>query len=123
MAGQGDGSALWPYSGNTCSITQGALTDINGDDTLQVVNAYASLYSTGLSDVLATSGDPSNGYYLDYYYSVEPCLYFQAFAVRTPTPDGTADWNQWTLATLSDGSGTRMFLWNKSTGACTCGGA
>ena len=32
------------------------------------------------------------------------------------TPDGTADWNRWTLATLSDGSGFGMFLWNQSTG-------
>jgi hypothetical protein len=37
--------------------------------------------------------------------------------VHTPTPDGTADWNQWTLATLGYAGGTGMFLWNESTGA------
>ncbi len=104
LAGQGDGSALWPYSGCTCSITQGDLTDFNGDNPLQVVNAYASVYSTGLPDLLATSGDSTNGYYLDYYYSTAPCGFIQAFAINTPTPDGTADWNRWTLATLSEGS-------------------
>ncbi len=40
-----------------------------------------------------------------------PCLYFNTFTVHTPTPDGTADWNQWTLATLSYAGGT----------ACSCG--
>ncbi len=117
LAGQGDGSALWPYSGSTCSITQGDLTDFNGDNPLQVVNAYASVYGTGLPDLLATSGDSTNGYYLDYYYSTAPCGFIQAFAISTPTPDGTADWNRWTLATLSEGSGFGMFLWNQSTGA------
>ena len=46
-----------------------------------------------------------------------PCLYFNTFTVHTPTPDGTADWNQWTLATLGYAGGTGMFLWNESTGA------
>ena len=117
LSGQGDGSALGPYSGSTCTITQGLLTDFNGDNPLQVADAYASLYGTGLPDLLATSGDPGNGYYLDYYYAFAPCAYNQAFTIKTPTPDGTADWNQWTLATLSDGGGMGMFLWNRSTGA------
>ena len=79
--------------------------------------ANSSVYGTGLPDLLATSGDSTNGYYLDYYYAFAPCLFTQAFAIQTPTPDGTADWNRWTLATLSDGSGMGMFLWNQSTGA------
>jgi hypothetical protein len=117
LEGQGDGSALWPFSGSECAITQGILTDFNGDNPLQIANAYASLYGTGLPDFLAISGDPANGYYLDYYDASVPCLFFQAFAIRTPTPDGTADWNRWTLATLPDGGGAGMFLWNQSTGA------
>ena len=117
LAGQGDGSALGPYSGSTCTITQGILTDFNGGNPLQVANAYASINGTGLPDLLATSGDATNGYYLDYYYAPSPCLFIQAFAIKTPTPDGTPDWNRWTLATLSDGSGMEMFLWNQSAGA------
>lgn len=87
LAGQGDGSALWPYGGDTCAIPSVGLTDVNGDNPLQVVNAYASISGASM---------PS---------------------INTPTPDGTADWNQWTLATLQDGSGTGMFLWKPSTGA------
>ena len=117
LAGQGDGSALGPYSGSTCTITQGFLTDFNGDNPLQVANAYASLYGTGLPDLIATSGDATNGYYLDYYDATSPCDFIQTFAIKTPTPDGTADWNQWTVATLSDGGGMGMFLWNQGTGA------
>ena len=109
-----------------CSPTQvvpaasslGALADFNGDNPLQVANAYASRYGAGLTDLLAVSGDPVNGYSLDYFTSdFEPCIFSQAFAATTLTPDGTADWNKWTLATLSDASGAGMFLWNQSTGA------
>ena len=117
LAGSGDGSALQPASGSACTISSGDLTDFNGDNPLQVVNAYGSIYGTGLPDLLAVSGDPGNGYYLDYYDAGVPCLYFNTFTVHTPTPDGTADWNQWTLATLSYAGGTGMFLWNESTGA------
>jgi hypothetical protein len=117
LAGSGDGSALQPDSGSECTIPSGGLTDFNGDNPLQVVNAYGSIYGTGLPDLLATSGDPGNGYYLDYYDAGSPCLYFNTFTVHTPTPDGTADWNQWTLATLGYAGGTGMFLWNESTGA------
>jgi hypothetical protein len=85
--GQGDGSAL---SGSQGNLPQGILADFNGDNPLQIANAYASLYDTGLPDLPAISGDPANGYYLDYYYAVGTAPYFQAFAVNTVTPCGTA---------------------------------
>jgi hypothetical protein len=116
LPGQGDGSALWPYSG--CALPSVTFTDLNGDSPLQIVNTYASANNSGLPDLLATSGDSVNGYYLDYYVNAsEPCTFFQDFTISTPTPDGTADWNLWTLATLHDGTGTGMFLWKPSTGA------
>ena len=118
LAGQGDGSALQPVSGSTCAISSGGLADFNGDNPLQVANAYASVSGDGLTDLLTISGDPANGYSLDYFTSdFVPCLFSQAFAATNVTPDGTADWNKWTLATLSDASGMGMFLWNQSTGA------
>lgn len=117
LAGSGDGSPFIPISGNETSISAGILTDANGDNPLQLVNAYGSIYGTGLPDVLATSGDPVNGYYLDYYDSFVPGLFSNTFAIHTPTPDGTADWNQWTLATLRFAGSTGMFLWNEGTGA------
>ena len=118
LAGQGDGSALQTVSGSSCVISSGVLADFNGDNPLQVANAYASVNDDGLPDLLTVSGDPAKGYSLDYFTSdFEPCLFSQAFAATNVTPDGTADWNKWTLATLSDASGTGMFLWNQSTGA------
>jgi hypothetical protein len=118
LAGQGDGSAVQPVSGSSCAIFSGGLADFNGDNPLQVANAYASVSDDGLTDLLTVSGDPVNGYSLDYFTSdFEPCMFSQAFAATTVTPDGTADWNKWTLATLSDASGTGMFLWNQGTGA------
>jgi hypothetical protein len=81
------------------------------------VNAYGSIYGTGLPDVLATSGDPVNGHYLDFYEEFAPGGFFDTFALHTTTPDGTADWNKWTLATLSYCGRIGMFLWNQNTGA------
>lgn len=117
LAGSGDGSAIEPISGNVSTISPGILTDANGDNPLQVVNAYGSIYGTGLPDLLATSGDPVHGFYLDYYEEFFPGGFFNTFTIRTPTPDGTADWNQWTLATLQYAGSTGMFLWNQGTGA------
>ena len=117
VRGTGDGSALPGIANDAVSLFPGTFADANGDNPLQLVNAYASLYDTGVPDLLATAGDPANGYYLDYYEDQGPGFYFNTFAIHTPTPDGTADWNQWTLATLSYSGGTGMFLWNESTGA------
>jgi hypothetical protein len=107
----GDGSAL-----TADGIFAGFADNANFDNPLQVVNAYASIYGTGAPDLLAISGDPVNGFYLA-YYSDEGGFANNTFTVNTPTPDGTADWNKWTLATASDSGGTGMFLWNESTGA------
>ncbi len=118
LAGSGDGSALQSQvSPNSVDIPSGAFTDFNGDNPLQVVNAGPSIYGTGLPDLLATSGDPVNGYYLDYYDAFGPGNYSFTFEIQTPTPDGTNDWNNWTLAAYTGTSGTGMFLWNESTGA------
>jgi hypothetical protein len=118
LAGPGDGSALNSVPQGDCTVSSGMLADFNGDNPLLVANAYASLNGSGLPDLLTVSGDAVNGYSLDYFISGgAPCLFFQAFTDSTVTPDGTADWNKWTLATLGDGSGAGMFLWNQSTGA------
>jgi hypothetical protein len=119
LASPGDGSALNSVPQSDCIISAGILADVNGDNPLQVANAYASLNGSGLPDLLTISGDPVNGYSLNYFISGgAPCGFFQTFTTSTTlSPDGTADWNKWTLATLSGGSGTGMFLWNQSTGA------
>lgn len=117
LHGSGDGSAL-SLSGGNAFVFPGALADGNADNPIQLVNAYASIYGTGQPDLLATNGDPVNGYYLDYYQDgFGPGNFFNTFAIHTPTPDGTADWNKWTLATFGNAGGTGMFLWNQGTGA------
>jgi hypothetical protein len=117
LDGPGDGSALPGIANYSAAISQGSLADGNGDNPLQVVNAYGSIYGTGLPDILAINGDPANGYYLDYYEEFAPGGFFNTFSIHAPTPDGTNDWNQWTLATADGSSGISMFLWNESTGA------
>jgi hypothetical protein len=116
LDGTGDGSALQPIA-RLVGTFQGALSDMNGDNPLQVVNAYGSIYGTGLPDLLAINGDPANGYYLDYYNEFIPGGFNNTFSIHTPTPDGTDDWSQWTLATVDGTAGIGMFLWNQSTGA------
>ena len=117
LDGTGDGSALQPIANYSVGVPQGVMSDINGDNPLQVVNAYGSIYGTGLPDLLAINGDPANGYYLDYYDEFIPGAFNNTFSIQTPTPDGTADWNDWTLATEDGSGGIGMFLWNESTGA------
>lgn len=117
LDGPGDGSALPQNANYGAAIFQGDLSDSNGDNPLQVLNAYGSIYGTGLPDILAVNGDPSNGYYLDYYEESVPGSFFNTFSIHTATPDGTGDWNQWTLATADGSGGIGMFLWNESTGA------
>jgi hypothetical protein len=97
----GDGSPL-PNPDENVSIAAGDLTDANGDNPLLVVNAYGSIYGTGLPDLLAINGDPVNAYYLDYYGEFLPGGFINTFSIHTPTPDGTQDW---TLATLSCSGG------------------
>jgi hypothetical protein len=55
------GAWSWP------AILSGELADFNGDNPLQVANAYASVDADGLTDLLAISGDPAHGYSLDYF--------------------------------------------------------
>ncbi|MEV6023033.1 hypothetical protein [Streptomyces sp. NPDC052036] len=50
-----------------------------------------------------------------------PTVAFQDINGNNPTPDGTTDWSNWTIATMQlptrgGGSGTAMYLWKKSTG-------
>jgi hypothetical protein len=117
LHGTGNGAPL-PAVDENVNIPIGSLADANGDNPLQLVNAYTSLYDTGFPDLLAINGDPVNGYYLDYYEDgFAPGILTNTFSIQTPTPDGTEDWNDWTLATLSYPGGVGMFLWNESTGA------
>jgi hypothetical protein len=121
--GDGDGSPLNPVSGNTFSIPAGAFQDINGDNPLQLANAgNTSGGNTGFPDLIGVSGDSASGYALTLYPSgFGAGVYGFPVALNVNTPDGTADWNNWTAATMQlpttgGASSTAMYLWKKSTG-------
>ncbi|MGW6523524.1 hypothetical protein [Streptomyces sp. NPDC054962] len=122
IKGNGDGSPLNPVSGNSFNIQGGSLQDIYGDNPVQLANAgNISGRSTGFPDLVGISGDSANGYALNLYASGFVAGLFFPVALNATTPDGTADWNDWTVATTQlptpgGGSSTAMFLWNKSTG-------
>ncbi|MFF1444866.1 hypothetical protein [Streptomyces sp. NPDC058295] len=122
VKGNGDGSPLNPVSGNTINIYGGSLQDVYGNNPLQLANAgTTSGRDTGFPDLIGISGDSANGYALNLYASGFNAGLFFPVTLNATTPDGTANWNDWTVATTQlptpgGGGSTAMFLWNKSTG-------
>ncbi|MEU6220931.1 FG-GAP-like repeat-containing protein [Streptomyces sp. NPDC047022] len=127
LSGNGDGSALnTRYNEDVKNITSGSFQDIYGDDSTPVQLANAGTASDSGSpypDLIGVSGNATNGYALNLYQAQATIRTWIAFplTVNANTPDGTADWNNWTLSTMQlpasgGGSSTAMFLWNKSTG-------
>jgi len=125
LDGNGDGSVLESEdAGNTLAIPSSEFSnlDVNGDIPLQVADGYNADPNDNAAypDLITVSGDSTNGYYLDYYQNGGSIgTYWNAVQLAsTDTPDGTMDWNDWTIATMADSSGnTDMFLYNASTGA------
>lgn len=115
LGGSGDGTVVWPYSGNQKNLY---LWDYNGDTPIQFANAYDSRHVDGpADDLIAISGDASNGYYLNYYANTIGLLDADPqFFIHTNTPDGTPDWQNWKMTTTQVASGTAMYLWKPSTG-------
>jgi hypothetical protein len=99
-------------------IYPGTLTDNNGDNPLQLANAYnSSGHNYYYPDLIGTSGDVANGYYLSYYPNSNfTGGYGFVIQLDTATSTGGRDWNNWTIASTQLPSGTAMFLWNSSTG-------
>lgn len=126
------GGAVYPYldngqpistaSGSETSISPGTFQDFNGDNPSQLANA-GSISGSGstIPDLIGTAGDPANGYALDLYQAGAGAGFYNEITLNATTPDGTADWNNWTIATmqLPKGNGTSstaMYLWKRSTG-------
>lgn len=116
-----DSSVLNPLvSGNSASISADSLCDFDWDtfscdgNPAQLVNAGDSNGGgTGIPSLIGIFGS-----HLAYYNGFAPGAYGSPVDLATPTPDGTMDWDQWTLATAQLVSGaTDMFLWNRATGA------
>ncbi|WP_280723211.1 hypothetical protein [Kitasatospora sp. MAA4] len=120
LRGNGTGAPL-AAGGNT--ITSGTFQDFNGNNPTQLADAgTTSGGSTGFPDLLGVLGDAANGYGLDLYQGGTVVGQYQfPVALNVNTPDGTADWNNWTIATTQlpatgGGTSTAMYLWKKSTG-------
>jgi hypothetical protein len=102
----------------TTEIAPGSLADGNGDNPLQLANAYNAdpNDNTAYADLVGINGDPANGYYLAYYQNAStPGSWADPDILSTPAPDGTMNWNDWQLTTMQDPAGyADMFLYNPS---------
>jgi hypothetical protein len=116
FGGNGDGSPLNPTT--ETSLFSGTFSDFNGDNPIQLANAYNSAGS-GLAfpDLFGIVGDPTNGYTLDYYPNQGLTgAYYVATALSVATPTGGTDWQNWRIFSKLMPSGTALALWNPSTG-------
>ncbi|MEU7306243.1 LamG-like jellyroll fold domain-containing protein [Streptomyces sp. NPDC007206] len=123
ISGNGDGSPLASrYNENVTNVTSDYLLDLYGDSPIQLADGgTVSGGGSPYPDLIDISGDTNNGYALNIYQASGTIGYWTPMQVNVKTPDGTFDWQNWTLATMQlptsgGGSSTAMFLWNKSTG-------
>ena len=127
--GNGGGEIL-ADSGDEHSISAETLSDENGDSPLQIANAYdaaatveynndGTAWDDYYPDLIAISGDDTDQYYLDYYEDTSDTIgdYAPTTLTGTNSPDGKADWQDWTIASAEIDSQVDLVLWNKSTGA------
>jgi Concanavalin A-like lectin/glucanases superfamily len=118
--GTGDGSVLQPQqSGNEHTLGSGILSDEDGNNPIQIANAYnASGQNNPYPDLIGINGT-TGAYYLGYYPTQNGVnLYGDVVVLANLTPTGGTDWDSWTITTTSTGyPGPGMFLRNKSTGA------
>jgi hypothetical protein len=127
IAGNGNSSSLVPSSGNTSTAQGGLLASSDNADTPQVLvgAGNASELSTGTDDLIGISGDSVNGYELDLYTNglCTGCAFGGGYeynqTLATQAPDGTADWQNYALATAQPGNASAVVLFalDKPTGA------
>lgn len=108
LDGNGDGTVLDDQdAANTTAVSSANFidNDPNGDVPLQVANGYNADPNDNAAypDLITVSGDPTNGYYLEYYQNGgTPGYWVVSDVLSTATPDGTMDWNQWQITTMQD---------------------
>jgi hypothetical protein len=125
LATNGDGSVIDPGADGSTSFTGNQLCELNFDTlatdcpTVLANAGDTEGNGSGFADLIGINGDSDSGYHLTYLANTGgPALYSPAADLSTTSPDGTMDWNNWTVATAQNSSGkTDMFLWNKTTGA------
>ena len=128
IGGNGNASPLVPVSGNVFTVDSGLLASGANNDTPTVLTGAgnASQIGTGTDDLIGIAGDAVNGYELDLYTN-GPCTgcaaagtYGYNQALATQAPDGTNDWNNYSLATAQPGGNPAavvLFALDKATGA------
>ncbi|MBO0880956.1 MAG: hypothetical protein J2P17_11555, partial [Mycobacterium sp.] len=129
IGGTGDVSPLDPVSGNLWGFPGQALIDpfyANPDNPSLVVGAGdASEQATGLDDLIGILGDTNSqdggtGYELDLYSANTKGAYGWDQVLSTTAPDGTADWNNYALASAQPGGNPDavvLLALNKQNGA------
>jgi hypothetical protein len=128
IAGNGNSSSLTPDTEHATRISSDLMQSLaNGDDPTQLVAAgNASELGTGTDDLIGITGDPANGYELDLYTNglCTGCAALGGYTwnttLSTQAPDGTSDWNNYTLATAQPGgnpAATILFALDTATGA------
>lgn len=116
----GDGSIIQSQlDGNVQRIDAAQLTDEAGNSPLRLASAGDSRHiGSPHPDLIGVSGDSDGGYFLAYYPNYgNTGAYVGGLRTTATTPAGGTDWNNWTIATAQQTSGTAMFLWNRTTGA------
>lgn len=126
------GSTFWG-SGNSYNIPAGTWEDTNFDTTDNPVTLVpagdASQLGTGITDVIGVLGNSTIGYELNLYTAFSPAGYLWDQTLESSTtdaPDGTADWENYSLATAQlpdstnengDPADTVLLALDRSTGA------
>lgn len=144
LQGQGDGSIATsqdlnltdvltntPYIGSAGDQNLNSAGNPAPDYPVQLANAYdASVLGTSNTaspypDQIGVFTDPTIGSYLGYFQNNDGDNSFDAetgtgpWMLTNDTPDGTMDWNDWTITTDYRPSAAypEMYLWNQTTGA------
>ena len=135
LQGQGDGSVDTSEAGDLIDVFNGtpyidSFGDTATDYPLQLVDAYdisdlgTSTSAYPYPDQMGVFSDPTVGSYLAYFQNSDSDIGFDQsnpmpWILTNDTPDGTMDWNNWTITTDLPAGATDpdMYLWDQSTGA------
>jgi hypothetical protein len=125
IAGYGNASSLVPSSGNVATIESSNVQNLVGTVPVQLVAAgNASGIGTGTDDLIGISGNTTspNNYELDLYTNgqcadcASPGGYGYDETLTITAPDGTSDWNNYTLATAGNPASTVLFALDTANG-------
>ncbi|HEV3172088.1 MAG TPA: DNRLRE domain-containing protein, partial [Actinocrinis sp.] len=106
-------------------IAPATFQDAGGHNAVQIadagntsgaLDAHPDLFATINNQLYLFTSKTTNGYSNDVSQGFGLCSQDCDVLTSLNTPDGSQDWNSWTVATVQLASGTAMYLWNPSTG-------